>query len=150
MANELATNYLINVNVYAVRFDLDNNPFLTDGSSSETWNLVDTYDVTCSETVANKSMHYVGDFDASENIEAGVYKIVFFERENGSPLNSDIAIAQGIIYWDGVAEVDPWTMAQVLGTLEENTSSGDTSGGGIPTGALQPEESVFNTYDFRE
>ncbi len=150
MANELTHNYLINVNVYAIRFNLDENPFLTDGSSSEAWSTVGDYDVIMAETSVNASMHYVADFDASGNIAAGSYSVTIYERAGGAPANADKAIAQGIIYWDGTKEVDPMTMTEQLDILEENTTAGDTSGGGIPTGAIQPEDSILNVYDFTE
>ncbi len=50
----------------------------------------------------------MGTFDTS--IATGVYRVTVFLQTGGSPVDSDIPIAQGEIYWDGTAELNPFTL----------------------------------------
>lgn len=112
MANEIFANYLTGQTLYSVRFQLDGNVFLTSGASDEVWGTggrdADNYDVTMTEDGAGG--HYVGDFDTSGNIASGVYRDTVFLQDGGSPADTDFAISQGEIYWDGTAELNFFTL----------------------------------------
>ncbi len=112
MADEIFHNWATGATLYATRFQLDGNVFITDGSSDEVWgaggNDADVYDVTMPEDGVGG--HYVGDFDTSANISAGVYRVTVFLQATGVPLNSDISIVQGVMYWDGTAELNQFTL----------------------------------------
>ena len=107
MSDEIFHNWETGATLYATRFQLDGNVFITDGSSDEIWgagtNDADDYDVTMPEDGAGG--HYVGDFDTSGNISAGIYRVTVFLQAGGSPADTDIPIAQGEMHWDGSAEI---------------------------------------------
>jgi len=64
------------------------------------------------------SGHYVGQFDASDNIPAGVYRIAIYQQIGANPADSDPAIAQGELYWDGDQEItDSLTLDRLRQTL---------------------------------
>lgn len=121
MANELSYDYLTGVTLYATRFQLDGNVFLTDGSSDEVWATAADYDVTMTEDGVGG--HYVGSFDASANISTGVYTVTIYLQAGGSPANSDIALARGVIYWDGTAELNSFTLNT---QIEDDVIGGDS------------------------
>jgi hypothetical protein len=82
--------------------------FLTNGASDEVWGTggrdADDYDVTMTEE--DGSGHYKGDFDASSNITTeGVYPVAVYLQAGANPVDSDPALAQGEISWDGSGEV---------------------------------------------
>ncbi len=112
MANELVHDWATGATLYAARFQLNGDVFITDGSSDELWgagvNDADIYDVTMPEK--GSSGHYVGDFDTSGNISAGVYRVTVYLQATGVPLDSDIPIARGQGYWDGTAEINIFTL----------------------------------------
>lgn len=94
------------------RFQKNGEVFLTDGSADETWGNdgrdADDYDVAMTEITkgAGASGHYVGPFDLSGNIEAGTYQVAVYHQLGANPADSDPAIAQGELYWDGDAEIN--------------------------------------------
>ena len=108
MANEIWQNYTSGETLYACRFQLDGNVFITDGSSDEVWGAgasdADTYDVTITED--GSGGHYVGSFDAGSNIGVGTYRVAVYLQTGVNPADSDRAIGQGEIYWDGSAELN--------------------------------------------
>jgi len=110
MSNELWHNFGSSETLYAIRFQQDGDVFITSGASDETWGATahdaDTYDVTMTETTVGSSGHYVGDFDASGNIAAGTYRITIYKQAGASPADTDLAIAQAEIYWNGTVEID--------------------------------------------
>ena len=120
MSDEFSFDDELSATLYAVRFQLNGDVFLTNGSSDEAWGTggrdADDYDVPMTETTVGESGHYVGDFDASANIGAGVYPVKIYKQAGGSPANSDRAVGRGIIYWDGTAEIN-------LSTLDGDISS---------------------------
>ncbi len=103
MSNEIAHNFVSGKTLYSCRFQLDADVFLTSGASDEVWGTggrdADDYDVAMAES--GNSGHYVGDFDASANIAEGIYRIAVYLQLGASPVDADIAIAQGIGKWDG-------------------------------------------------
>lgn len=114
MANEIVHDAEPGQTLYAVRWQLGGNVFLTDGASDEVWgaggNDADDYDVTMTETTVGESGHYIGNFDTSGNISAGVYLVAVFIRAGASPANSDLRDARGQMEWDGTAELNPFTL----------------------------------------
>lgn len=106
MANEIFHNYPTGSNLYAISFALSGQVYLTGGTGPEDWgnggNDADEYDVAMAETGA--SGHYVGSFNVAA---AGVYRVAVYLRAGASPADSDTAIAQGVMYWDGSAEITP-------------------------------------------
>lgn len=117
MANEIFHNFTSGTTLYFCAFQLDGNVFLSGGASDEVWGTggrdADDYDETMTED--GSGGHFVGTFDTS--IAAGVYRVTVFERATGVPLDSDRAIAQGEIYWDGTAELNIFTLDSSIATL---------------------------------
>lgn len=110
MANEVFHNYATGSTLYFCAFQLDGNVFLSGGASDEVWgaggNDADDYDETMTED--GSGGHFVGTFDTS--IAAGTYRVTVYLQAGGSPADSDLAIAQGEIYWDGSAELNMKTL----------------------------------------
>ena len=103
MANEIAQNFTTGLVLYACRFQLNGDVFVTDGSSDEEWSTATDYEVYLTES--GTSGHYVGDFDASGNIAEGIYRVVVKLRVGAAPADSDPSISQGMCYWDGTESV---------------------------------------------
>jgi hypothetical protein len=103
MANEIAWDYTSGATLYACRYQLNGDVFVSNGSSDELWgaggNDADDYDVALTEK--GTSGHFVGDFDASANIGNGNYRVVIYVQAGGAPADADVAVAQGIMFWDG-------------------------------------------------
>ena len=113
--NELSFDTTSGGTLYAVRFQLDGNVFLTDGSADEVWSTATDYDVTMTEDGVGG--HYVGSFDASGNITVGVYPVAVYLQSGGSPANSDIVLGRGIMYWDGTEEENVATIGDQMNVL---------------------------------
>lgn len=113
--NEISFDYSTGFTLYAARFQLDGNVFVTDGSADEVWSTAADYDVTMTEDGVGG--HYTGSFDASSNIEAGVYPVAVYLRSGGSPANSDTALGRGIMYWDGEKEENIATIGDQMNVL---------------------------------
>ena len=111
--NEIVHDFTTGSTLYAARFQLGGDVFLTDGATDEVWGTggrdADDYDVTMTES--GSSGHYVGNFDTSGNIVLGIYEVTVYEQAGGSPADSDRAIARGEIYWSGVSEINPLTLS---------------------------------------
>lgn len=104
MAGKLNVNRFSGLTVFACRFDEDGLVFLTDGSAVEVWGTGgrDAADYAVALTEIGVSGHYVGDFDASANIAAGIYPVAFYEQAGASPADTDIpAVRDGEMDWDG-------------------------------------------------
>lgn len=114
MPDELAHDAEVGLTVFAVRWRFSGNVLLTDGASDEVWgaggNDASDYAVTMPETTEGESGHYLGDFDTSANIGAGVYQVAVFIQAGGVPVNSDLRDARGQMHWDGTAELNPFTL----------------------------------------
>lgn len=114
--NEIGHDYDSGETLYATRFQLNGDVFITDGSADELWGAsghdADDYDVTMPEK--GSSGHYVGDFDTSGNIAVGVYRVTVYLQAGANPADSDKAIAKGVMYWNGSEEINILT----LNTLE--------------------------------
>jgi hypothetical protein len=108
MSNEITHNTKTGLTLYACRFQPDGDVFLTNGATDEVWGTAgrdaDDYDVTVTEE--DGSGHYKGDFDTSANITvAAAYPVTVYRQLGANPADSDPAIAQGVIDWDGTAEI---------------------------------------------
>lgn len=110
MANEIPYNHITGTTLYFCAFQLDGNVFLSGGASDEVWGTdgrdADNYDETMTEN--GTGGHFVGTFDTS--IAAGVYHVTVFLQAGANPADSDRPLGQGVIYWDGVAELNPFTL----------------------------------------
>jgi hypothetical protein len=130
MANELDADRFSGLTVFACRFTEAGLVFLTDGSAAELWGTAGRtaadYAVAMTEknTLAGASGHYVGDFDASGNIAAGIYKVGFYEQAGGSPADTDIpAFQRAEMDWTGTAEIFRSTLHDILeGDIEIDTA----------------------------
>ena len=103
MSNEIAHNFEPGETLYSCRFQLNGDVFLANGASDEVWGTAgrdaDDYDVAMTEK--GSSGHYVGNFDPSSNIAAGIYRVVVYRQAGGSPVDADVALAQGVGEWNG-------------------------------------------------
>lgn len=130
----MAKNWASGATLYHTRYQLNGDVFLTDGSLDELWgaggNDADNYDVTMPEK--GSSGHYVGNFDTSSNIADGVYPVTVYLQAGGSPADSDIAIGEGIEYWNGSAEENIATIGNQMDNLSSQRSQ------------------ILNVYDERE
>lgn len=147
MANEIAHNHTLNKTVYAIRFQPDGDVFITSGASDETWgaggNNALHYAVLMAESTLDSSGHYVGSFDGSSNIGAGVYPVTIYEAPSGVPTDADPQIGQGEIYWDGTAEINPSTLGADIATAQADLDIiTGTAGVLIDDGAISED-----TYD---
>ena len=115
--NEIFANYTTGSTLYFCTFQLDGNVFLSNGESDEVWGTVgrdaDDYDMTMTEDGVGG--HFVGDFDAS--IALGVYRVAVFLQDGANPADTDFAISQGVMYWDGSAEENIATIGDQLDGL---------------------------------
>ena len=112
MANEIAQNFTTGLVLYACRFQLNGHVFVTDASSDIEWSTATDYEVYLTE--AGTSGHYVGDFDTSGNLTAGVYRVVVKVRVGAAPADTDPSISQGICYWDGTNIISPYSNSSKL------------------------------------
>ena len=107
MAEEVKHNYTTGLTLYFCRFIQSNsNVMLANPATNEVWGTdgrdADDYDVQMSEE--GGSGHYTGDFASGGSIGVGVYHIAVYNQAGGSPVDSDIPLAQGEIDWNGSAE----------------------------------------------
>lgn len=142
MANEIWHNYLTSKNLYACIFNISGNVYYIVGDAFEAWGNgsrdADDYDITLAETNPANSMHYVGTFPSA--IDAGVYRVTVYDRATGTPIDSDIAIGQGEMHWDGTAEMNISTLDITLDAIlvADRTAvivtneTGTGGGGSIP------------------
>lgn len=112
---------------------------MSDGSAYETYgdagHDADDYDVAMSEIGAG---NYYGYFDASDNIGEGDYYIIAFEQQGANPADTDIAIAQGHIYWDGDAEILIYELRSDLDALTTRVTALESG-----------QTNIINSYDER-
>ena len=137
MADEIHVDTDRNLTLYACIFQLDGDVFLSNGASDEVWGTsgdADFYDVTMTETAANASGHYVGDFTSA--IGAGTYKVAVYIQGGANPANTDGVFAQGQIVWDGTAEVP-------LASQDDVTDAHDTTDALI----IAKQAALLTVYD---
>lgn len=118
MANEITNNTITGLTLYFCCFQQDGDVFLTGGASDEVWGTggrtANDYDEAMTEEDA--CGHYKGSMAAG--VGAGVYQIVVYQQAGASPATGDKALAQGEIYWDGAAEINPSTLHGELDAIE--------------------------------
>ncbi len=117
MANEIWTHFTTGNNLYArIRKRTNSQVYDVDagGDNFEAWadGSVATYDLPLVDEYGN---FYVVDFPSG--ISAGVYDVGVFLRATGAPLVTDLEIGQGVMYWDGSAEINLSVMDTVLDTV---------------------------------
>ncbi len=110
--NEIAHNYTTGNTLYFCAFKDDGNVQLTGGATDEVWGTggrdADNYNETMTEQgTGPASGHYVGSFVTSGG--AGVYRVAVYLQAGANPVDTDTALAQGEIYWDGQKEVNTLT-----------------------------------------
>ena len=126
MAEEVKHNFGTGKNLYFCRFLLSNsNVMLANPATNEVWGTgardADDYDVAMSEE--GGSGHYTGDFASGGAIGSGTYHIVVYNRATGVPIDSDAALAQGEIYWNGTTEE---TLQTILDKLPDEFIMGSS------------------------
>lgn len=106
MANEIQLQTTADVNVYA----------LIRNASAQVWSFADSefvtyadadlgdYDLALTEQ-GTSSGYYVASFPSTITTP-GNYNVTAYKRAGASPAVSDEAVGQGVIVWDGAAEVD--------------------------------------------
>ena len=142
MANEIGHNWVSGATLYACRFQLNGDVFITTGASDEEWgtggNTAADYDVTMPEK--GDSGHYVGDFDTSDNIGDGWYRVTVYLQAGANPADTDKAIAQGITKWKDGAVDYPASLADV--GAEHDTTDALIASEHVTTDALITSEHV--------
>ena len=105
MSNEVWHNFTTGNTLYFCTFQADGNVFLSNGESDEVWGTgardADSYDMPMTEDGVGG--HYVGSFDTS--IPQGNYRVAVYLQAGGSPVDTDFAVAEGEMYWDGANEI---------------------------------------------
>ena len=119
MAEEVKHNHVPGKTLYFCRFLQSNsNVMLANPATNEVWGTgardADDSDVQMAEE--GGSGHYTGDFASGGSIGAGTYSIAVYNQAGGSPIDSDVVIAQGQIYWSGSTELDLFTILAKLPT----------------------------------
>ncbi len=104
MADELVIDSFVGITIFACRFEANGDVFLADGASSEVWGTDGrtAADYAVALTENGVGGHYVGDFDAGNNIAVGVYAVRFHRQSGGAPSDDDIpAIRVAEMDWRG-------------------------------------------------
>ena len=144
MAKEIWHDYTSGATLYACRFNLTGEVFLSDGSATEVWgtegHTADDYDVSLTERGVGG--HYSGDFDAVENIADGTYRVVVYVQAGANPVDGDDAIAQGLIYWKDSASVTLSSLIDIMDALEAKIDIIDTNMDTL----IQKQSTVLNVY----
>lgn len=122
MPGEIVHNAETGQILYFSVFQLNGDVFLTGGDSDEVWGtggrIAADYDEAMTENAPDG--HYIGDFPAA--ISTGVYTVTVYIQAGGSPADSDLADAQGTMYWDGTAEENTATLGDQMDFLSAQKS----------------------------
>jgi len=110
MANEVWTTYETGNNLYArIRRRTDSKVYdvVAGGNTFDTWSDadVDDYDLVLTDEDGN---FYAVNFPSG--ISVGVYDVGVFLRAGANPATGDNQIGQGVMYWDGTAELNSYTL----------------------------------------
>ncbi len=94
-------------------FAVSGQVYLTAATGPEAWGAsghdADSYDVTMTETNVGNSQHYIGTFHA--DYTPGDYRVTIYEQAGGAPADGDMAVAQGLMSWDGDEPITEYTNA---------------------------------------
>ena len=126
MANEITHSYDSTLSLYCfVRrvsdqyiYDVGDTAFEALG----TWN--DARAGECDIVMVASGDTHWADFPA---VAAGVYFVEVREKAGANPDTDDRSVAQGVMYWDGTAEITPSTDSADLTTLEAKIDIIDTN-----------------------
>lgn len=109
MSNEITHNFETGKTLYACRFNENGNVYQTSPSTNEPWGTggrtVTDYKISMWETGVSGT--YKGDFASGGTFPEGTYYVTVYEQLTTISLDSDPAIGQGTIHWDGTEEIDP-------------------------------------------
>jgi hypothetical protein len=153
MAEEVKHNHITGQTLYFCRFLQSNsNVMLANPATNEVWGTgardADDYDVQMSEE--GGSGHYTGDFASGGTISGGTYHVAVYNQAGANPVDSDVVIAQGDIYWNGTAEEDLYTILAKLPDEYIMGSSTPTSKDDEIDSILTAQTQVLNIYDETE
>lgn len=114
MANEIWHHFTTGLTLYARirrRTDLQVYDVDAGGNNFEAWAdaSVTTYDLPLTD---EDGSFYVVDFPSG--ISAGVYDVGIFLQSGGDPVIGDAAVAEGVMYWDGSAEINARTLDTLI------------------------------------
>lgn len=121
MSNEITHNATTGLTLYFCCFQQDGDVFLTGGASDEVWGTGGRTAADYDEAMVEEDAcgHYKGSMTVAV---AGVYQIVVYLQAGANPANSDVAIAQGEIYWDGSAEINIFTIDTIIDAILADTN----------------------------
>jgi len=107
--NEVAHNYTTGKTLYFCTFKSDGNVQLTGGATDEVWGTGGRTAADYDEAMTEDGVggHYVGSFVTSGG--AGVYRVAVFLQAGANPADTDTALSQGEMYWDGQKEINDLT-----------------------------------------
>jgi len=148
MANEITHNVVTGLTLYFCAFQQDGDVFLTGGASDEVWGTGGRTAADYDEAMTEEDAcgHYKGSMAAG--IGAGVYQICVYLQAGANPANSDVALAQGEIYWDGTAEINLSTLETLVTTAQADLDIiTGTNGVFLDDGAIT-EDKFDNTTAF--
>lgn len=119
--SEIHHNHASLNTLYFCAFQPDGNVFLTGGASDEVWGTGGRDASDYAETMAEDGSggHYIGTFTVAV---AGTYNVTVFLQDGVSPVDADIPLAQGEIYWDGTNELSLFTIDASLIALSAEGS----------------------------
>ena len=104
MAGELLTNYETGKTVYVVVLDGSGRAWNTSTSAFETIDTANWANYAVALTEQQTSGVYVGDFP-SGIATSGRYRAIAYEQLGGAPASGDLAVAGGVLDWNGALEV---------------------------------------------
>lgn len=104
MASEIQADYLTGRTLYAQVRNTVGQIWNTAGVAFEAYNTANIadYDIALTEQ-GTASGYYAGNMPA---VTAGTYNVIVKNRAGGSPAESDITVAAGLIGWNGSAVTD--------------------------------------------
>lgn len=98
--------------LYIVRYNSDDEVYLSDGSSAEAWGAGghDASDYYVPMAEYGSTGDFGAQFDASGNIPAGMYRIEAYLQLGANPADSDSLLVIDEIAWDGTKEITRYAL----------------------------------------